>query len=62
MHKDVTGKELMIGDKVVYSDSRYANLHVGFVIGFTPQNIRVGYRKDQQRGSIKSSDQVAKVD
>lgn len=62
MHKDVTGKDLAVGDKVVYSDGRYADLNLGYVIGFSPKNIRVADRPGDIHGCIKASSQVAKVE
>lgn len=62
MHKDVTGKDLSVGDRVVYSGGRYMDLKVGYVVGFTPKRIKVSYRRDDPHGTVKASDQVAKVE
>lgn len=61
MLKDVTGKDLAVGDKVVYSGGGYMDLSVGYVVGFTPKRIKVA-RSLASEGSVKTSEQVAKVD
>lgn len=61
MHKDARGKPLEIGDSVVYSGGMYKQLKVGIVIGFTPKLIRVGPNLTSG-GTLKASDQVAKVE
>lgn len=58
---DVRGKPLAVGDRVVYSTGRYANLYVGYVVGFTPKRIKVGSSM-LSAGIVKSSDQIAKVE
>lgn len=62
MFYDVTGKELAVGDKIVYSDSNYATLQVGYVVGITPRNIRVSSNPNAAQGSVKNPLAVAKVD
>ncbi len=62
MHKDRLGKDLAVGDRVVWCDSRYADLKVGFVTSFTPKCIRVWGQRDSQLGEIKTSVQVAKIE
>lgn len=62
MHKDVTGKDLNVGDKVVYSGSYRSQLHTGYVVGFTPKNIRVAPSPDTTYGQLKAPTQVAKVE
>ena len=44
---DCMNKELSIGDKVVCSDMKYADLLVGEVIGFTNHKIRVSVRRSE---------------
>jgi hypothetical protein len=62
MHNDITGKSLAVGDRIVYSGGGYMDLHVGYVVGFTPKRIKVSYRRDDPHGTVKTSQQVAKVD
>ena len=45
--KDCVGKELCIGDKVVCSDMRYADLLIGEIVGFTPKKARVLYVRSE---------------
>lgn len=45
--KDCVGKELKIGDKVVCSDMKYADLLIGEIIGFTPKKARVRYQRSE---------------
>ena len=45
---DCVGKRLNIGDKVVCSDMRYADLLIGEIIGFTPKKARVRIRTFRQ--------------
>jgi len=65
--KDVTGKDLTVGDKIVlipqngYTDS----LSMGIVIGFTPKKVKIqltnkawSYSADE---CLKFPEQVAKV-
>ena len=44
---DCVGKELKIGDKVVCSDMRYADLLIGEIIDFTPKKARVRYTRSE---------------
>lgn len=62
MHKDRLGNDLAVGDRVVWCDSRYADLKVGFVTGFTPKRIKVWGERNSQLGEIKTSVQVAKIE
>ncbi len=39
--RDVLGKELAVGDDVVYTHGRFSDIHQGIVIGFTPQRVKV---------------------
>lgn len=63
--KDCVGKELNIGDKVICSDMRYADLLIGEIIGFTPKKARVRYvrseyRAEEQREQLKETYQIFK--
>lgn len=40
---DCIGKEIHIGDKVICSDMKYADLLIGEIVGFTPKKARVRY-------------------
>lgn len=42
--KDFLGKELSVGDYVIFTRPRYRDLTTGKVIKFTPQNIKVIYK------------------
>jgi hypothetical protein len=53
--KDFLGKELQIGDKVVYTSYEGSSLSVGEVTGFTPKMIRIG-------NTLKPDGYVAKVE
>ena len=44
---DCVGKELNIGDKVVCSDMKYADLLIGEIVGFTPKKARVQYKRSE---------------
>lgn len=44
---DCVGKRLNIGDKVVCSDMRYADLLIGEITGFTPKKARVRYERSE---------------
>ncbi len=44
---DCIGKRLNVGDKVVCSDMRYADLLIGEIIGFTPKKARVRYERSE---------------
>lgn len=59
--RDVTGKVLAVGDRIVYSSGTYADLRPGYVVGFTPKCIKVGPTLSST-GIVKSPDQVAKVE
>ena len=65
--RDITGKELVVGDKVVcIPQSGYTDqLSMGVIIGFTPQKVRIQmtnkawkYSDDQ---CLKYPEQCAKV-
>ena len=45
--KDCVGKELHIGDRVVCSDMKYADLLIGEIIDFTPKKARVRYARSE---------------
>ena len=45
--KDCVGKELNIGDQVICSDMRYADLLIGEIVGFTPKKARVRYVRSE---------------
>jgi hypothetical protein len=49
--KDFTGKDLQIGDNVVFITPRYRAFSKGQIVTFTPQNVRVVYL--DQNGAIK---------
>lgn len=61
--KDVTGKELNVGDHVVTNYQTYTcELVIGTIVGFTPQKIKIetlwqGRKQDIQ----KFTEQVAKI-
>ena len=66
---DCVGKELSIGDKVVCSDMRYADLLIGEIVGFTPKKARVRYTRSEygeaygvkgQKEQLKESYQIFK--
>lgn len=64
---DCVGKELKIGDKVICSDMKYADLLIGEVIGFTPKKIRVKYHRsingfDFRKDQLKHPYQVFKYE
>jgi hypothetical protein len=52
--KDVTGKEISIGDKIVfmYRRNHGSELHVGQVVGFSPKMVRVEYQNMWNNFSI----------
>lgn len=56
---DCLGRELVIGDKVVCADMKYADLLIGEVIGFTPKKIRIRYKRSEY-GEIDSYNQQLK--
>lgn len=59
MAKDFLGKELNIGDTVVYIKTNYREFKTGVIVGITPKQVRI--RPIQ--GDIENRDQhnVAKV-
>ena len=68
---DCVGKELSIGDKVVCSDMKYADLLIGEIIGFTPKKARVLYKRSEygeaygvkgQKEQLKESYQIFKYE
>lgn len=62
---DCLGKELNIGDEVICSDNKYADLLVGEVIGFTPKKARIKYTRTIQNTegiSLKESYQICKIE
>ena len=63
--KDCFGNELHIGDQVICSDMRYADLLIGEIIGFTPKKARVRYVRSEfqesaPRECLKESYQIFK--
>ena len=68
---DCAGKELKIGDKVICSDMRYADLLIGEIVGFTPKKARVQYKRSEygeaygvkgQKEQLKESYQIFKYE
>lgn len=59
MHKDATGKELAVGDKVVYPDT-HADLRVGIVERFTEQFVVIACPRGGHERKVPIK--VAKVD
>lgn len=64
--KDVTGKELAIGDKIVFipQGGYTCSLSLGTIIGFTPQKVRIESPKEHigdKVACLKFPEQVAKV-
>lgn len=51
--KDVTGKKLAIGDKIVFM--RRYSLYAGEVIGFSPKMVRVAYKDRYDPLKFKTS-------
>ena len=63
--KDCLGVDLKVGDKVICSDAKYADLLIGTVIGFTQKKARISYiRSEYQAGdpheALKESYQIFK--
>jgi len=63
---DVTGKELAVGDKVVFipQGGYTSSLSRGTIIGFTPQKVRIESPKEHMNDEdtcLKFPNQVAKV-
>ncbi len=65
--KDVTGKELTVGDQIVLipQNGYTSSLSMGVIIGFTPQKVKIqltnkcwAYSDDE---CLKYPEQVAKV-
>jgi len=56
--KDVTGKEIGIGDKIVFMrrfSQSGVDLHVGEVISFSPKMVRIAYRERHEPLKFKTS-------
>ena len=49
--KDFLGKELEVGDRVVFMEINYRNLLVGCVENLTPKKVRLQF---QERGRLKT--------
>lgn len=59
--RDSLGKEIDVGDRVVYSHSRYADLRHGRVVAITSRMIRI-QALDHAGSVLKTSSQVAIVE
>lgn len=61
--KDFIGNELKIGDAVATNRDGYTwSLEKVYVVGFTPQKIRLSYKKDEEKGVfLKYPRQVVKI-
>lgn len=68
---DCVGKELSIGDKVICSDMKYADLLIGEVVGVTPKKARIRYSRSEygeaygvkgQKEQLKESYQIFKYE
>ncbi len=44
---DCVGNKIYIGDKVICSDMKYADLLIGVVVGFTPMKARIRYVRSE---------------
>lgn len=63
-HRDVLGKELAVGDYVVYIVPVYHDLALGRVIGFSPKEVRIMYtdRSGKEHTLTRRPSIVVKVD
>lgn len=59
MHKDVTGKELVIGDTVAFVHGGYPKVHIGKILAFTAKKVRIEIR---QHTTLKNAADIVKVD
>jgi hypothetical protein len=60
--KDFNGKELMVGDKVVFIAPGYRMLAVGHIISFTNQKVRIAYQNTWNYASGYSSELLQTAD
>ena len=58
--RDIVGQELTIGDVVVMTMPRYADICFATIIAFTPKNVRVQYKNDTKLAHSKTLFKVDK--
>ena len=66
--KDFRGRELSVGDKVIYIPRTTGHYATGFqeatIVGFTPKRVRVSHKnwKDQEVGKLVPPEYCIKID
>jgi hypothetical protein len=57
---DILGRELAVGDRVVYADGPYSDLEIGIVVKLTPKMVRVKHEKSGNE-TVRPSNNLTKI-
>jgi hypothetical protein len=60
--RDFLGRELQVGDYVIYQKQSYRGYNLAKVIKFTPQKVRVKYGDSKYCELLQAPEQLVKVE
>lgn len=62
MKRDFLGRELAVGDYVMFMKQHYREFGMGKIIKFTPQKVRVKYGNFDWMEILQTAEQLCKVE
>ena len=62
MKRDFLGRELNLGDYVIFMKQHYREFGMGKIVKFTPQKVRVKYGNHDRLELLQTADQLVKVE
>ena len=62
MKRDFLGRELNLGDYVIFMKQHYREFGMGKIIKFTPQKVRVKYGNFDWMEILQTAEQLCKVE
>lgn len=62
MKRDFLGRELNLGDYVIFMRQHYREFGMGKIVKFTPQKVKVKYGNTEYQQLLQTSDQLVKVE
>jgi intein-encoded DNA endonuclease-like protein len=62
MKRDFLGRELNLGDYVIFMRQHYREFGMGKIVKFTPQKVKVKYGNTEYQQLLQTADQLVKVE
>jgi intein-encoded DNA endonuclease-like protein len=62
MKRDYLGRELNLGDYVIFMRQHYREFGMGKIVKFTPQKVKVKYGNTEYQQLLQTADQLVKVE